>query len=52
MDLTEPEHNTCLRHDYTANLQLISRPLCVENKELKDKNDPDKVSRSINGRFI
>jgi len=39
MELTEPAHNTCLRHDYTANLQLISRPLCVENKELKDKNE-------------
>ncbi len=26
-ELTEPPHNTCLRYDYTANLQLISRPL-------------------------
>ena len=26
-ELTEPPHNTCLRHDYTANLHLISRPL-------------------------
>ena len=29
MELIEPPHNTCLRHDYTANLQLISRPLDV-----------------------
>ena len=37
MELAEPARNTRLRHDYTANRQLISRPLSVENKELKDK---------------
>jgi hypothetical protein len=31
MELTEPPHNTYLRHDYTANPQLISRPLCKLN---------------------